>query len=92
MDEAMWSKAVFIQMQDNRHLDDLNHDLKYLEANGYRYVFIDEVTLLEGMKGDFHIRFCEKFGVKLLLLTRLRGRENLFNYPSYSISCLHKLY
>ena len=27
------------------------------------------------MKGDFHVRFCEKFEVKLLLLTRLRGRE-----------------
>lgn len=27
------------------------------------------------MKGDFHVRFCEKFEVKFLLLTRLRGRE-----------------
>lgn len=27
------------------------------------------------MKGDFHVRFCEKFEVKVLLLTRLRGRE-----------------
>ena len=24
------------------------------------------------MKGDFHVRFCEKFEVKFLLLTRLR--------------------
>jgi len=27
------------------------------------------------MKGDFHVRFCEKFEVKFLLLTRLRCRE-----------------
>ena len=41
------------------------------------------------MKGDFHVRFCEKFEVKVLLLTRLRGRENLFNLPSYSIMRYH---
>lgn len=28
-----------------------------------------------GMKGDLHVWFCEKFEVKVLLLTRLRGRE-----------------
>ena len=27
------------------------------------------------MKGDFHVRFREKFAVKLLLFTRLRGRR-----------------
>lgn len=27
------------------------------------------------MKGDLHVWFCEKFEVKVLLLTRLRGRE-----------------
>ncbi len=26
------------------------------------------------MKGDFHVRFCEKFEVGFLLLTRLGGR------------------
>ncbi len=36
------------------------------------------------MKGDFHVRFCEKFEVKFLLLTRLRGRELIT--PSYSIA------
>ena len=35
------------------------------------------------MKGDFHVRFREKFEVKVLLLTRLRGRELIT--PSYSI-------
>lgn len=27
------------------------------------------------MKGDFHVRFCEKFEVGFLLLTRLKGWE-----------------
>ena len=35
------------------------------------------------MKGDLHVRFREKFEVKVLLLTRLRGRELIT--PSYSI-------
>lgn len=47
MDAEMRSKAVFIQIQDRKSLDDVNQDLKYLETKGYRYVFIDEVTLLD---------------------------------------------
>ncbi len=35
------------------------------------------------MKGDFHVRFREKFEVKVLLLTRQRGRELVT--PSYLI-------
>ena len=39
------------------------------------------------MKGELHVRFCEKFEVKFLLLTRLRGRRlvtaptQFKNYP-----------
>lgn len=47
MDAEMRSKSVFIQIQDSKSLDDVNQDLKYLETNGYQYVFIDEVTLLD---------------------------------------------
>ncbi|MDC7286617.1 AAA family ATPase [Blautia schinkii] len=47
MDAEMKTKAVFIQIQDNKSLDDVNQDLKYLEKQGYRYVFLDEVTLLD---------------------------------------------
>lgn len=46
MDASMRSKAVFIQIQDSKTLDDVNQDLKVLEKKGYQYVFIDEVTLL----------------------------------------------
>lgn len=46
MNSTMRNKTVFIQIQDSKTLDDVNQDLKYLEEKGYRYVFIDEVTLL----------------------------------------------
>lgn len=46
MDEEMRGKAAFLQIQSSKTLDDVNRDLRYLEENGYRYVFLDEVTLL----------------------------------------------
>ena len=46
MDTSMRNKTVFIQIQDSKTLDDVNQDLKVLEEKGYRYVFMDEVTLL----------------------------------------------
>lgn len=46
MDSSMKQKTVFMQIQDSKTLDDVNHDLKLLEEKGYQYVFIDEVTLL----------------------------------------------
>lgn len=46
MDKEMRDKTVFIQVQDNKTMADINQDLKTLEKQGYRYIFIDEVTLL----------------------------------------------
>ena len=46
MSAEMQSKAAFIQLSSRLTLADVNHDLKLLESLGYRYVFIDEVTLL----------------------------------------------
>lgn len=40
-------KAAFIQITSRDTLADLDFDLRLLEASGYKYVFIDEVTLLE---------------------------------------------
>ena len=42
-----FEKAAFIQVMRGNSLADLNSDLRSLEKNGFRYVFIDEVTLLE---------------------------------------------
>ena len=40
-------KAAFIQIKSSDTLSDINTDLKTLEAQGYQYIFIDEVTLIE---------------------------------------------
>jgi len=42
-----FKKAAFIQVTTGDTLEDLDSDLRWLEKNGYVYVFIDEVTLLE---------------------------------------------
>lgn len=40
-------KAAFIQITAKDTMADVNRDLKILEAHGFRYVFLDEVTLME---------------------------------------------
>ncbi|MCD8133816.1 MAG: AAA family ATPase [Clostridiales bacterium] len=40
-------KAAFIQISFKNSLSDINADLKLLEKLGYRYIFIDEVTLMK---------------------------------------------
>ena len=40
-------KAAFIQITAKDTLADVNRDLKILEAHGFRYVSLDEVTLME---------------------------------------------
>ena len=47
MTDADLKKAAFIQITPQDTLADLNKDMKYMESQGYRYVFIDEVTLLD---------------------------------------------
>lgn len=42
-----FSKAAFIQVMASDTLAMVNRDLKELQRQGYRYVFLDEVTLLE---------------------------------------------
>jgi len=46
MSADMQQKTAFIQLSSRHSLADVNHDLKQLESLGFRYVFIDEVTLL----------------------------------------------
>ena len=47
MSEAELAKVAFIQITARETLADVNRDLKLLEAQGFRYVFLDEVTLME---------------------------------------------
>jgi predicted AAA+ superfamily ATPase len=46
MPTDMQQKTAFIQLSSRHSLANVNHDLKLLESLGFRYVFIDEVTLL----------------------------------------------
>lgn len=45
--EKEFSKAAFIQIKSGDILADLDSDLRQLEEKGYKYIFIDEITLLE---------------------------------------------
>ena len=47
MNDEDFSKTAFIQVGAGIGLSDINQDLKYLMNGGYKYVFIDEVTLIE---------------------------------------------
>ena len=47
MDEEMLNQTAFIQVTAKNTLADVNKDLRTLEKNGCRYVFLDEVTLME---------------------------------------------
>jgi len=45
--EAEFKKAAFIQVKSKDALADVDADIKLLEEKGFKYVFIDEVTLIE---------------------------------------------
>ena len=47
MSDTELAKSAFIQITAKDSLADVNRDLKVLEAQGFRYVFLDEVTLME---------------------------------------------
>ncbi len=47
MDDAMLDQSAFIQITAENTLADVNKDLRALEQRGCRYVFLDEVTLME---------------------------------------------
>lgn len=47
LSESDFNKAAFIQVTSKDSLSDIDEDLILLEKNGYKYVFLDEVTLME---------------------------------------------
>ena len=47
MTENDFQKSAFIQVKVSDDIGKLNKDLKHLESQGFKYVFIDEVTLME---------------------------------------------
>lgn len=47
MNELDFAKTAFIQINPTNTLANINKDLKKLASLGYKYIFIDEVTLME---------------------------------------------
>ena len=47
LSDIEFNKAAYIQIQSKDTLDEVNDDLKNLEKNGFKYIFIDEVTLMD---------------------------------------------
>ena len=47
MNDSDILRSAFIQITAKDTLADINRDLKYLEEHDYRFIFIDEVTLME---------------------------------------------
>lgn len=47
LSDIEFKKAVFIQVKPKDTLADVDADLRLLEKKGFKYVFIDEVTLIE---------------------------------------------
>ena len=47
MTEEMFERTAFIQINSSNTLAGINRELRELEDLGYRYIFLDEVTLME---------------------------------------------
>lgn len=47
LSDEEFNKAAFIQISSGDCLSDVDSDLRKLETNGFKYIFIDEVTLME---------------------------------------------
>lgn len=47
LSDTEFKKAAFIQVRSKDTLEDVDADLRVLEEKGFKYVFIDEVTLIE---------------------------------------------
>ena len=49
LSEAEFEKAAFIQVRSRDTLADVDADIRLLEEKGFKYIFIDEVTLIEDL-------------------------------------------
>ena len=47
MSDVELAKSAFIQITAKNTLAEVNRDLQYLQTQGFQYVFLDEVTLME---------------------------------------------
>lgn len=69
MGEKKFAKCAYIKARTSDTMADINHDLKALSALGYKYIFIDEVTLMQDFV-DSAALFSDVFaaqGMKIVL-------------------------
>ncbi len=65
-----WKYDYVIELDVKGLFDNIDHELLMKVVQWHVFVLLNDKSR---MKGDFHVRFCEKFEVQVLLLTRLRG-------------------
>ena len=69
MSKEKFAKCAYIKARTSDTMADINHDLKALFALGYKYIFIDEVTLMQDFV-DSAALFSDVFaaqGMKIIL-------------------------
>ena len=69
MSKEKFAKCAYIKARTTDTMADINHDLKTLSAIGYKYIFIDEVTLMQDFV-DSAALFSDVFaaqGMKIIL-------------------------
>ncbi|MBQ8290690.1 MAG: AAA family ATPase [Clostridia bacterium] len=69
MSKEKFAKCAYIKARTSDTMADINHDLKTLSALGYKYIFIDEVTLMQDFV-DSAALFSDVFaaqGMKIVL-------------------------
>jgi hypothetical protein len=71
------SKAAFIRINRDNKYDDLKDDLNYLTTHGFKYIFIDEVTLLNNFISISSV-FSDIFGTRSKII--LSGTDSLGLY------------
>ncbi len=72
-------QAAFIQVKAKDSLSAINSDLKYLEANGYKYIFIDEVTLMEDFIEGAAL-FSDIYASSGMKIVLIRGVDEFIRY------------
>lgn len=80
-----FSKAAYIKCNKGDTIYDLFDDLKYLTNNGFSYIYIDEVTLLEDFV-SLSSTLSDIYGLKAKII--LSGTDSL----GFSISIHNELY
>ena len=85
MELSEFAKTIYIKISNKDNFFSLKEDLDYLTTHGFKYIFIDEVTLLEDFISMASI-FSDIFGLRSKIV--LSGTDSL----GFMITKYHELY